>query len=115
MLTDYKQFQFRHRNKCVKTQTSDLTYEGTIAGAHETQSNKGKCRGEAKLVGTGAYDVKAQRLLSLVWVFVGTFRGPPPSDKVALPYTGVVEWRSERVKRKSPQDNDNLRDFSIAR
>jgi len=93
---------FVGRVKSVEGGVAHLTYEGTIAGAHETQSNKGKCRGEAKLVGIGAYDVRAQRLLSLVWVFEGTFRGPPPSDKVARPYSGVVEWRSERVKRKSP-------------
>jgi hypothetical protein len=36
--------------------------------------------------------------MSLVWVFDGTFRGPPPSDKVPLPYSGVVEWRRERRK-----------------
>jgi hypothetical protein len=37
---------------------------------------------------------------ALVWVFDGTFRGPPPSDKVPLPYSGVVERRSERRKIK---------------
>jgi hypothetical protein len=85
--------------KAVEGNIAQLTYEGTIAGAHETQSNKGKCRGEAKLIGIGVYDVRARRMLSLVWVFDGVFRGPPPSDRVALPYSGVVEWRSERVKK----------------
>src|SRR5262249_14087472 len=79
------------RVKSVDGDIAYLTYEGSITGAHETQSNKGKCRGEAKLTGVGVYDVKARRLLSLVWVFEGTFRGPPPSDKVPLPYSGVVE------------------------
>lgn len=85
--------------KMIEGDLAYLTYEGTIAGAHETQSNKGKCRGAAKLTGVGVYDVAAHRLLSLVWVFAGTFRGPPPSDKVPLPYSGVVEWRSECPKR----------------
>jgi hypothetical protein len=89
---------FVGRVKSVGGGVARLTYEGAIAGAHETQSNKGKCRGEAKLIGIGVYDVKAGHLLSLVWVFDGTFRGPPPSDKVPLPYSGVVEWRRERRK-----------------
>jgi hypothetical protein len=85
--------------KSVQGGVAHLTYEGTIAGVHETQSNKGKCRGEAKLIGIGVYDVKTRRLLSLVWVFDGTFRGPPLSDTKSRPYSGVVEWRSERGKR----------------
>ena len=48
-----------------------------LAGAHEMQSNRGKCQGEAKLTGVGVYDVKAGKLLSLVWVFDGKFRAPP--------------------------------------
>jgi hypothetical protein len=74
-----------------------LAYEGEIAGAHETQSNKGKCHGRAKLAGVGTYDVKAGRLLSLVWVFEGTYVAPPPYDKPAHATSGVVEWRRERV------------------
>jgi hypothetical protein len=86
------------RVKSVEGGLAYLTYEGTIAGAHETQSNKGKCRGEATLTGVGVYDVGGRRLLSLVWVFDGIYRGPPPSDKVPLPYCGVVEWRREHRK-----------------
>jgi hypothetical protein len=97
-LHEVQSASFLGRVKSVEGGVAHLTYEGTIAGAHETQSNKGKCRGEAKLMGVGVYDVGARRLLSLVWVFDGTFRGPPPSDKVPLPYSGVVEWRRERRK-----------------
>jgi hypothetical protein len=76
-----------------------LAYEGAIAGAHETQSNKGKCHGEARLTGVGVYEIKAKRLRSLVWVFDGTFRAHPPYDKEARPYSGVVEWRVERPRQ----------------
>ena len=41
----------------------------------------------------GTYDVKAGRLRSLVWVFDGTFVAPPPYDRPARAYSGVVEWR----------------------
>jgi hypothetical protein len=71
-----------------------LAYEGSIAGSHEQQSNKGKCQGEAKLTGMGVYDLSAGKMRSLVWVFDATFRYPPPNDKEARPYSGVVEWRS---------------------
>jgi hypothetical protein len=71
-----------------------LAYEGTIAGWHEQQSNKGRCQGQAKLTGVGVYDLRARKLRSLVWVFDATFRSPPPNDKEARPYNGVVEWRS---------------------
>jgi hypothetical protein len=71
-----------------------LAYEGPITGSHEMQSNKGKCQGEAKLTGVGVYDRNAGKLRSLVWVFDATFSSPPPNDKEARPYSGVVEWRS---------------------
>ena len=77
----------------VKGGIAELRYEGEIAGSHETQSNRGKCHGKAKLTGVGTYDVKAGRLLSVVWVFEGTFVAPPPYDRPARAYSGVVEWR----------------------
>jgi hypothetical protein len=77
----------------VKDGIAELRYEGEIAGSHETQSNRGKCHGKAKLTGAGTYDVSAGRLLSVVWVFEGTFVAPPPSDRPARAYSGVVEWR----------------------
>ena len=69
------------RVKSVEGGIAYLAYEGTIAGSHEMQSNKGKCQGEAKLTGVGAYDLRAGKLQSLVWVFEATFRYPPPNDK----------------------------------
>ena len=42
----------------------------------------------------GVYDLAAEKLRSLVWVFDATFRYAPPNDKEARPYSGVVEWRS---------------------
>jgi hypothetical protein len=95
-LQEVQSVAFIGRVKSLTGNLAQLTYEGTIAGAHETQSNKGKCRGEAKLTGIGLYDVASHRLLSLVWVFDGIYRGPPPADKVPQPYSGVVEWRRQR-------------------
>jgi hypothetical protein len=69
-----------------------LTYEGQIAGAHNTQSNRGLCYGDAKLTGVGRYDIKAGRMASLVLVFDGVFRNVKPYDQPAR-YSGVVEWR----------------------
>lgn len=82
--------------KTVDNGIALLIYEGDIAGSHETQSNKGKCHGKAKLTGVGTYDVRGGRLLSLVWVFEGTFVAAPPYDKPARAYSGAVEWRRQR-------------------
>ncbi len=79
--------------EAVQDGIATLRYEGELAGAHETQSNRGKCHGRARLTGVGRYDTKAGRLLSLVWVFDGTFVAPPPYDRPARAYSGVVEWR----------------------
>jgi hypothetical protein len=100
---EVKSVRFVGKVKSVKNGIAELTYEGEIAGAHETQSNKGKCQGEARLTGVGTYDVKAGRLLSLVWVFDATFRSPPPYDKEARAYSGVVEWRRERAATPAPK------------
>jgi hypothetical protein len=94
-LHEVQSASFVGRVKSMEGSIASLTYEGTIAGSHETQSNKGKCRGEARLVGVGTCDVKTGRLLSLVWVFDGKYRPPKASDKQVLPYSGVVEWRRD--------------------
>ena len=91
-----------------------LAYEGTIAGAHEMQSNKGKCQGEAKLTGVGVYDLSAGKLRSLVWVFDATFRSPPPNDKEARPYSGVVEWRCAHTASPGEPEDLILFDFEKA-
>jgi hypothetical protein len=90
---EVKSVHFTGTVRSVAGGVAYLAYEGTIAGSHETQSNKGKCHGRAKLTGVGVYDMKAGRLVSLVWVFEGTYVAPPPYDKPARAYSGVVEWR----------------------
>ena len=91
-LHEVRSVSFVGRVKSLQEGIAYLTYEGTISGSHETQSNKGKCHGEARLFGVGRYDTKARRLLSLVWVFEGTYRPPKANEKAALPYSGVVVW-----------------------
>jgi hypothetical protein len=71
------------------------TYEGRIQGYHETQSNNGKCHGEATLTGVGAYDVKNGKMPSLTLVFDGVFRNVKPYDEPAK-YSAVAEWRNAR-------------------
>jgi hypothetical protein len=93
---EVKSVRFTGKVQSVEKGIARLVYEGRIAGAHETQSDKGKCHGRAKLTGVGAYDVKAGRLLSLVWVFDGVYRAPPPYDRPERAYSGVVEWRRQR-------------------
>ena len=92
---EVRSVRFTGKVEAVEKGLARLTYEGTIAGSHETQSNKGKCHGDAKLTGVGVYDVSAGRMRLLVWVFEGTYTAPPPYDKPAQPYSGVVEWRAE--------------------
>ncbi len=96
---EVKSVRFVGKVKSVVGGIAQVTYEGEIAGSHETQSNRGKCHGKAQLTGVGTYDAKAGRLLSLVWVFEGTFIAPPRYDKPARSYSGVVEWRQERAGR----------------
>jgi hypothetical protein len=86
--------QFSGRVQSVEGGIAYLTYEGRIKGFHETQSNKGKCHGDATLTGVGAFDVKNGRMLSMTLVFDGVFRGVKPYDEPAK-YSAVVEWRRE--------------------
>ena len=78
----------------IKNGVALIAFTGKIAGAHETQSNRGLCHGEAQLTGTGRYDVKTGRMLALVWVFDGVFRNVAPHDEPTK-YSGVVEWRQQ--------------------
>ena len=89
---EVKSVRFRGKVKSVEGGIAYLTYEGTIAGSHNTQSNKGLCHGEATLTGVGRYDVKTGRMLAVTLVFDGTFRGVVPYNQPAK-YSGVVEWR----------------------
>jgi hypothetical protein len=87
--------QFTGKVKTIEDGIAYLTYEGRIKGSHETQSNKGKCHGEATLTGGGAFDLKSKRMLSLTLVFDGVFRNVKPYDQPAK-YSGVAEWQRER-------------------
>jgi hypothetical protein len=77
----------------VERGVARLAYEGSLAGFHMNQAKK-RTHGDARLTGAGRFDVKTGRLLSLVWVLEGVYRGPPPYDQPA-PYSGVVEWTRE--------------------
>src|SRR5262245_2019703 len=74
----------------VNGATAYVVYDGTISGAHRNQAKK-LTHGEATLTGVGSYDLKTRRMQSLVWVFDGVYRGPPPYDQPQK-YSGVVEW-----------------------
>ena len=80
------------RVKSVEDGVAYLTYEGQIAGSHETQSNRGLCHGQAKLSGVGRFDTRSRRMVALTLVFDGVFRNVPPYDRPAN-YSAVVEWR----------------------
>jgi hypothetical protein len=95
---EVRSVQFNGKVQSVEDGVAYLTYEGHIKGSHETQSNKGKCHGEAKLTGVGSYDVKNGRMLSLTLVFDGVFRNVKPYDQPAK-YSGVAEWRRERERK----------------
>jgi hypothetical protein len=77
----------------IEDGVAHLVYEGTLAGSHLNQAKK-RTQGEVKLTGVARYDVRAKRLLSLVWVFEGVYRGPPPYDQ-ARSYSAVVEWNRD--------------------
>jgi hypothetical protein len=72
-----------------------LTYSGRIAGAHldmfNPKSGK-KTHADMRLVGVGAYDVGAGRLISFTLVGDGNYRHFPPYD-YSQRYGAVVEWR----------------------
>jgi len=91
--------QFTGKVQSVRESIAYLVYEGRIKGFHETQSNKGRCHGEATMTGVGAYELNNGRMLSMTLVFDGTFRGVKPYDQPAR-YSAVVEWRREKGKKQ---------------
>jgi hypothetical protein len=82
--------------RSVEGGVAHLVYEGAMTGSHLNQAKK-RTHGDVKMVGAGRYDVKAGRMLSLVWVFDGVYRMAPPYDQPRA-YSGVVEWAAERAK-----------------
>jgi hypothetical protein len=89
---EVKPVRFTGKVQKMKNGVAYLAYEGGITGAHNTQSNKGLCHGDAKLTGVARWDVKTKRLLAMTLVFDGVFRNVRPYDQPAK-YSGVVEWR----------------------
>jgi hypothetical protein len=85
--------------RAVEDGVAHLVYGGTMSGSHLNQAKK-RTHGEVKLTGVGRYDVKAGRLLSLVWVFDGAYKGPTPYGQ-PQPYSGVVEW--SRIEASRPR------------
>lgn len=92
---EVKSARFAGKVQSIDNGIAQLTFEGDIAGAHNTQSNRGLCHGEAKLTGLARYDVKTRQPQSLILVFDGVFRNVVPYDQPAK-YGGVVEWRARR-------------------
>ncbi|GAC1475570.1 MAG: hypothetical protein NVSMB9_28390 [Isosphaeraceae bacterium] len=78
----------------VKQGVARLVYEGSLASAHTYEKKVSK--GEARLTGLGALDVKSGRLLSFQMVSDGTYRMAPPYDQELRTIGGLVEWRREK-------------------
>jgi hypothetical protein len=75
-----------------------LRYTGHLQSerAYPFAPHKGKkVRAEVALLGVGAYDVKARRLLSFTLIGEGTFRNHAPYD-YPVKYNTVAQWRLKR-------------------
>jgi hypothetical protein len=75
-----------------------LRYGGEVAARH-TYEGKAS-HGQARVVGVGTYDVKAKRMESLLLLFEGTHRSPPPYDKAAREAGAVMEWSREKARNE---------------
>jgi hypothetical protein len=79
----------------VKEGVARVRYRGEIAARH---SYEGKAsHGQARVIGSGSYDVKAGRMRSLLLLLEGTYRSPPPYDQAARETGAVVEWSREKA------------------
>jgi hypothetical protein len=85
--------EFKGKVLRVENDVVNLGFEGQIAGNHTTQAKK-TTQSNAKIVGAGAYDLKAGELRSFTWILDGTFRGPVPYDQPHN-FHAVVEWRKK--------------------
>jgi hypothetical protein len=74
-----------------------LRYRGEVAARH-TYEGKAS-HGQARVVGSGSYDVKARRMRSLLLLLEGTHRSPPPYDRAARETGAVVEWSCEKARK----------------
>ena len=89
--------RFTGKLRAVQGGIGYVVYQGSIAGAHAVKPGK-LTHGEANLTGIGSYDVNTGQMHSLVWVFDGVYRPPPPYDSPQN-YGGVVEWKRERAAK----------------
>jgi hypothetical protein len=81
----------------VREGIARLSYRGEIAARH-TYEGKAS-HGQARVVGSGNYDVKARRMRSLLLLLEGTYRSPPPYDKAARETGAVLEWSREKTEK----------------
>jgi hypothetical protein len=82
----------------VKEGIARLRYRGEIAARH-TYEGKAS-HGQARVIGSGSYDVKARRMRSLLLLLEGTHRSPPPYDQAARETEAVVEWSCEKTGKE---------------
>ena len=81
----------------VKEGIARLRYRGEIAARH-TYEGKAS-HGQARVIGSGSYDVKARRMRSLLLLLEGTYRSPPPYDRAARETGAVLEWSREKTEK----------------
>jgi hypothetical protein len=81
----------------VKEGVARVRYQGEIAARH-TYEGKAS-HGQARVMGSGSYDVKAGRMRSLLLLLEGTHRSPPPYDKAARETGAVLEWSWEKTEQ----------------
>lgn len=91
---EVKSVRFTGRVQAIRDGITYVAYRGQIAGAHNTQSNRGLCHSQAELVGSARFDAKTGQLLALVWVFDGVFRDVAPYDAPKR-FSAVAEWRKK--------------------
>jgi hypothetical protein len=85
----------------VKEGLVTVTYTGHIAAVHRHTFKKDKTnRAGARMRGYAVYDVDRQEMVSLTWVFEGTYRDFPPHDKQDRPLAAVVEWHRDGKKAR---------------
>jgi RNA polymerase sigma factor (sigma-70 family) len=86
------------RVQTVENGIAYLLYDGEIAG-HRMLGQDTVLGGEAKLVGVGAFDMEARKMLSLTLVWEGTYYQDATPIKETTPRRSsgaVVEWRRTR-------------------
>lgn len=81
----------------VKDDIAYLIFEGEITATHagtRESGTEGKiCGGEASCTGVGTYDVKAHRMLSLTWIWQGSWHSFATGDAPSVKFGTAVEWR----------------------